>query len=302
MGVSMNKKASLSDYLSATQLKREDTDAYLRYLTKWQDHHENQMNPNYPVKFAHTRADADVDMEKVAFLGGLARGAGRLVGGGTAMAGRAAAGTSAAAGRVVGGGARMASSVATGGARAAGGVVGGGARMANAAGSAVSGAKNSASQWVANRRQSGAAFRQNLKGAYNQGRHGSVHGNAAAFEAKTLAANPSLGNASRKAFDTIGKPEVVAPPKPLLSSLSEKASGGYNAIRDKAGPRIGGGMDNVRDKFTNMSPNTSKNLGRAAKGAGLAVGAYGTYRAGKAIYDKVKQSRESSEVPNRFNG
>ncbi len=234
-GEQMNKKASLSEYLDATQIKREDTDAYLRYLGRWHDHHDAQMNPKFGVKFAHTRADAQVDMEKVAFLGGLAS--------------RAASAT--------------------------GRAVGGGARMAGSAVNRVSQAGSRISQIGAAGRSRMASAKNSIIGSYNQGRHGSVMGNAAQFEAKTLAANPNLAG-PRKPFQAIGKPQVEYAPKSGVESLKE---------------RLSAASSGAKDRFSKLDPRAQT----AAKvGAGV-VGAYGAYRVGKGAYNRFADNREQQE-------
>jgi hypothetical protein len=256
----MKKKANLSEYLDAIQIKREDTDAYLRYLTKWHDHHDAQMNPKFGVKFAHTRADAVVDMEKVAFLGGLARGAG-------AMAGRVSGGVN----RAAQGGARM---------------IGSGVNRASSA-------AGNLSRWASTKRQAVSGVKSNVVGAYNQARHGSVHGGREAFERATLNANPSLGNAA-KPFSTIGKPKMEPPPprpKPILEAAGDKYREKVAPVVDDLKARAKDNMSYAKDKYSQMSPAAQ----RAAKVGGAAVGAYGAYRAGKGVYNRFQQRQSGNQ-------
>lgn len=253
----MNKKANLTEYLNATQIKREDTDAYMRYLTKWLDHHDTQMNPNFGVKFAHTRADAVVDLEKVAVLGGLARGVG-------AMAGRVSGGIN----RAAQGGARM---------------IGSGVNRASSAAGNIS-------QWAANKRQAVAGAKSGMAGAYNQARHGSIHGGREAFERATLNANPSLANPS-KPFSTIGKPAMQPPPpaqKPLLQSASEKFSEKVGPALNNAKAAVTENAGYLKDRYSQMSPQAQK----ALKVGGGVAGAYGAYKAGRGVYNRFQNSRD----------
>lgn len=256
----LTKKASLEDYLNVTQLKREDTEAYLRYLTKFHDHHEAQENPKFPVKFAHTRADAPIDMEKVAFLGGLARGVGSAVGKGSAAAGR---------------------------------IVGGGARMAGSAVNRASTAKSSLGQWAANKRQAVGGMGSKLRGAYNEGRHGSVMGSPAQFEAATLKNNPNLAGTRPQAQRTYGPgaPARQAPQKPILERASDAVGGKVGPTWDKAKSSAKSNLNYAKSRYSQLSPNAKTGV---KVGAGLAA-AYGGYKAGKAVHNRFQENRAQRE-------
>lgn len=268
----MNKKASVQEWLDATQIKREDTDAYLRYLTRWHDHHEAQYNPKFPVKFANTRADKDLemDMEKVAVLGGIARMAGR----GAALGSRAVSGASNFAGNQA---RRFAD-------------------MRQSGSSGVSALRRRVGEGI-------SSVKRNAVENYNMGRYGNKM-SPSQFQANVLKNNPNLAGVKK----TIGGPSlanaapktVAAPtinPAKTVAGVAQGAGSKGPALKglvDSAAPHVNKAKQFARENLDyakGLYNNASPGVQRGAKiGAGV-IGAYGAYKAGRAAYNRFEDAR-----------
>lgn len=255
----MQKKASVQEYLDSVQMKREDTDAYLRYLTRWHDHHDNQYNPSFGIKFANTRPDADLNIgiEKVAILGGIARMAGR----GVALGNKGIAGASNFAGNQ----ARRLSAL----------------RQAGAQRSAAM-KRNIVENYNMGRHGSRYGNAASFEAA-------TLKNNPRFASAATPRA--TIPSAAPKTIPSAAPKTVTPTPTPSASTGSQgpalkRAVEAANPYVDKAKSAIGANVDYAKSMYRNASPNVQ----RGAKiGAGV-IGAYGAYKAGRAAYNRFDRA------------